>query len=63
MPRNTRYTMVSPIPFRDVCQAIHEHAFVVSELPVVLSLEVHCSFEQQEKVVQVGIGGNGNELT
>jgi phosphatidylinositol phospholipase C, delta len=45
--------MVKPIPLRDVCKAINEHAFVTSEFPVILSLEVHCSLEQQEKIVTV----------
>jgi Phosphatidylinositol-specific phospholipase C, X domain len=49
----SRYTAVEPIPFRTVCRGIREYAFEVSELPVIISLEVHCCIEQQKKMVEV----------
>jgi hypothetical protein len=48
-----RYTAVEPIPFRDVCRGIAKYAFVASDLPLIISLEVHCSIEQQKKMVEV----------
>jgi len=48
-----RYTAVEPILFRAVCQTIAKYAFVTTELPVIISLEVHCKMEQQKKMVQV----------
>jgi phosphatidylinositol phospholipase C, delta len=48
-----RYTAVEPILFRAVCQAIAKYAFVTSDLPVIISLEVHCHLDQQKKMVQV----------
>ncbi|KAI0026210.1 PLC-like phosphodiesterase [Xylariomycetidae sp. FL0641] len=41
------YTLTKEVSFREVCEAIREHAFAVSDLPVIVSLEVHCSHEQQ----------------
>ncbi|KAI1856203.1 hypothetical protein JX265_011715 [Neoarthrinium moseri] len=47
------WTLTPPIGFRDVCKAIRESAFQTSNLPVIVSLEVHCGFEQQEVMVQI----------
>ncbi|KAJ3350701.1 1-phosphatidylinositol 4,5-bisphosphate phosphodiesterase delta-4 [Allomyces javanicus] len=44
------HTATSKILFRDVIQAIHKYAFVASEWPVILSLEMHCSSFQQAKI-------------
>jgi hypothetical protein len=40
------YTLTKEVPFRDVCRAIKENAFVNSELPVIVSLEVHAGHAQ-----------------
>src|SRR5579862_7240843 len=48
-----RYTAVEPITFKSVCEAIASHAFDVSDLPVLLSLEVHCDIPQQQRMVKV----------
>ena len=40
-------TLTSKIKFTDVVQAIGEHAFAVSEYPLVLSIEQHCDVQQQ----------------
>ncbi|KAK5626595.1 hypothetical protein RRF57_002310 [Xylaria bambusicola] len=47
------YTLTKEVSFRDVCEAIRDYAFVASDLPVIVSLEVHCSSEQQEIMVQI----------
>ncbi|KAL7819319.1 phospholipase C [Trichoderma aethiopicum] len=47
------YTLTKDIRFRDVCQAIRESAFVASEMPLIVSLEVHCSAAQQLAMVAI----------
>ncbi|KEF51788.1 uncharacterized protein A1O9_12125 [Exophiala aquamarina CBS 119918] len=47
------YTLTQPIPFRAVCNAIRESAFVSTDLPLIVSLEVHASPPQQEIMVQI----------
>jgi len=39
--------------FEEVVKAIAETAFITSELPVVLSLEMHCSPPQQRKIAEI----------
>ncbi|XDG06230.1 hypothetical protein ABKA04_005845 [Annulohypoxylon sp. FPYF3050] len=47
------YTLTKEISFREVCEAIRESAFVVTDLPLIVSLEVHCSQQQQEAMVKI----------
>ncbi|NXN11625.1 PLCZ1 phosphodiesterase, partial [Indicator maculatus] len=42
------HTLTGKILFRSVIQVVDKYAFAVSDYPVVLSLENHCSPEQQE---------------
>nr|XP_006123543.1 1-phosphatidylinositol 4,5-bisphosphate phosphodiesterase eta-1 isoform X1 [Pelodiscus sinensis]XP_014429301.1 1-phosphatidylinositol 4,5-bisphosphate phosphodiesterase eta-1 isoform X1 [Pelodiscus sinensis]XP_025040650.1 1-phosphatidylinositol 4,5-bisphosphate phosphodiesterase eta-1 isoform X1 [Pelodiscus sinensis]XP_025040651.1 1-phosphatidylinositol 4,5-bisphosphate phosphodiesterase eta-1 isoform X1 [Pelodiscus sinensis] len=46
------YTLTSKILFRDVVEAINKNAFVKNEFPVILSIENHCSIQQQKKIAQ-----------
>ncbi|XP_007908510.2 1-phosphatidylinositol 4,5-bisphosphate phosphodiesterase delta-4 isoform X2 [Callorhinchus milii] len=41
------HTFTSKIFFKDVISVISKYAFTVSELPLILSIENHCSLEQQ----------------
>jgi hypothetical protein len=47
------YTLTKDIAFRDVCHAIRDSAFVASDLPVIVSLEVHANLEQQQIMVEI----------
>ncbi|KAL8776968.1 MAG: hypothetical protein Q9213_008065 [Squamulea squamosa] len=47
------YTLTKEVSFREVCVAIRGAAFVTSDLPVIVSLEVHAGKEQQEIMVEI----------
>lgn len=47
------YTLTKEVSFRDVCVAIRDHAFAVTDLPLIVSLEVHCGPQQQEVMVKI----------
>ncbi|XP_056868721.1 1-phosphatidylinositol 4,5-bisphosphate phosphodiesterase delta-1a isoform X1 [Takifugu flavidus] len=42
------YTITSKVLFRDVIKAIKDYAFKTSQYPVILSLENHCTVDQQK---------------
>ena len=42
------HTLTSKIKFTDVLRAIREHAFDVSDYPLILSIEEHCDISQQQ---------------
>lgn len=47
------FTLTKEITFRDVCIAVRDCAFVTTDLPLVVSLEVHCNPEQQGAMVRI----------
>lgn len=47
------YTLTRDVSFRDVCNAIRESAFTVTDLPLIISLEVHCNPQQQAVMVSI----------
>ncbi|KAJ5469583.1 hypothetical protein N7539_009201 [Penicillium diatomitis] len=47
------HTLTKATSFRSVCHAIRDCAFITSDLPVIVSLEVHCSLDQQQMMVDI----------
>ncbi|CAI7606725.1 unnamed protein product [Penicillium glandicola] len=47
------HTLTKGTTFREICYAIRESAFVASDLPLVISLEVHACLEQQQAMVDI----------
>lgn len=47
------YTLTKEITFRDVCETVKLDAFATSDLPLIVSLEVHCSPLQQGIMVDI----------
>ncbi|POS82977.1 hypothetical protein EPUL_006191 [Erysiphe pulchra] len=47
------WTLTAPVGFRAVCKVIGQEAFQSSELPIIVSLEVHLDLEQQETMVKI----------
>eukprot|EP00759_Apiculatamorpha_spiralis_P026475 PhF_6_TR29376/c0_g1_i2/m.43275/K05857/PLCD; phosphatidylinositol phospholipase C, delta len=56
------WTATSKITFESVIETIREYAFVASDLPLILSLEVHTSPEQQRVMATILIGLLGSFL-
>lgn len=56
------HTLTSKIPFKKVVETINEKAFVASPYPVILSVENHCSLQQQAKMAQIFLSVFGDKL-
>ncbi|KAK0236203.1 1-phosphatidylinositol-4,5-bisphosphate phosphodiesterase 1, partial [Armillaria nabsnona] len=46
-------TLTSEVTVRAVCEAIAKYAFVTSPYAVIISAEVHCGVQQQNKIVEI----------
>ncbi|XP_033101893.1 1-phosphatidylinositol 4,5-bisphosphate phosphodiesterase delta-4-like [Anneissia japonica] len=46
------YTSTKPILFTDVIRTINKHAFVMSEYPLIVSIENHCNIRQQKIILE-----------
>ncbi|XP_052324474.1 1-phosphatidylinositol 4,5-bisphosphate phosphodiesterase eta-1-like [Oncorhynchus keta] len=46
------YTLTSKITFKSVIETIEKYAFISNQYPVILSIENHCSIQQQKKIAQ-----------
>ncbi|KAJ5153009.1 uncharacterized protein N7482_009487 [Penicillium canariense] len=47
------HTLTKGTSLREICYAIRDSAFVASDLPVIISFEVHCCLEQQQIMVDI----------
>uniref|UniRef100_A0A3P9MIG5 Phosphoinositide phospholipase C n=1 Tax=Oryzias latipes TaxID=8090 RepID=A0A3P9MIG5_ORYLA len=47
------HTLTTKIPFKDVVEAVNRSAFINSDMPVILSIENHCSLPQQRKMAEI----------
>lgn len=47
------YTLTREVSFRDVCIAVRDYAFAITDLPLIVSLEVHAGAAQQEVMVKI----------
>lgn len=56
------HTLTSKIPFKKVVETINEKAFIASPYPVILSVENHCSLQQQAKMAQLFVSVFGDKL-
>ena len=55
-------TLTSKITFRNAIETIHKYAFHSSDWPLILSLEVRCSIEQQDRMAEILIDVLGDSL-
>ncbi|GKU12923.1 unnamed protein product, partial [Fusarium langsethiae] len=56
------YSLTKSVSFRSVINTVKEHAFASSDLPLWLSLEVHCCSSQRDIMAQVMIEVFGSSL-
>jgi len=47
------HTLTKGTSFREICYAIRDSAFIASDLPVIVSFEVHANLEQQQIMVDI----------
>ncbi|CAK7236380.1 hypothetical protein SCUCBS95973_009588 [Sporothrix curviconia] len=47
------HTLTREVSFRAVCATIREYGFATTDMPLIVSLEVHCTAQQQDVMVQI----------
>ena len=47
------HTFTTKIPFGAVVETIDKNAFVTSAYPIILSIENHCSLQQQTRMAHI----------
>ncbi|KOS21171.1 1-phosphatidylinositol 4 [Escovopsis weberi] len=47
------WTLTTPCGFREVCETVRDYGFVNTDLPIIISLEVHADLNQQEIMVRI----------
>ncbi|XP_004680665.1 PREDICTED: 1-phosphatidylinositol 4,5-bisphosphate phosphodiesterase epsilon-1 [Condylura cristata] len=47
------HTLTTKVPFKEVVEAIDRSAFINSDLPIIISIENHCSLPQQRKMAEI----------
>uniref|UniRef100_A0A8C3R3P8 Phosphoinositide phospholipase C n=1 Tax=Cyanoderma ruficeps TaxID=181631 RepID=A0A8C3R3P8_9PASS len=56
------HTLTTKISFKEVVEAIDRNAFVTSDMPVIISIENHCSLPQQRKMAEIFKNVFGDKL-
>ncbi|NXA34544.1 PLCE1 phosphodiesterase, partial [Eudromia elegans] len=56
------HTLTTKISFKEVVEAIDRNAFITSDMPVIISIENHCSLPQQRKMADIFKGVFGEKL-
>ncbi|XP_043406650.1 1-phosphatidylinositol 4,5-bisphosphate phosphodiesterase epsilon-1 isoform X1 [Chelonia mydas] len=56
------HTLTTKIPFKDVVEAIDRSAFITSDMPIIISIENHCSLPQQRKMAEIFKNVFGDKL-
>ncbi|XP_042312772.1 1-phosphatidylinositol 4,5-bisphosphate phosphodiesterase epsilon-1 isoform X3 [Sceloporus undulatus] len=56
------HTLTTKIPFKEVVEAIDRSAFITSDMPIIISIENHCSLPQQRKMADIFKNTFGDKL-
>ncbi|NWW54253.1 PLCE1 phosphodiesterase, partial [Pedionomus torquatus] len=56
------HTLTTKISFKEVVEAIDRNAFIASDMPVIISIENHCSLPQQRKMAEIFKNVFGDKL-
>ncbi|KAF2975224.1 hypothetical protein EK904_009097 [Melospiza melodia maxima] len=56
------HTLTTKISFKEVVEAIDRNAFITSDMPVIISIENHCSLPQQRKMAEIFKSVFGDKL-
>uniref|UniRef100_A0A8D0GBT1 Phosphoinositide phospholipase C n=1 Tax=Sphenodon punctatus TaxID=8508 RepID=A0A8D0GBT1_SPHPU len=56
------HTLTTKISFKEVVEAIDRSAFITSDVPIIISIENHCSLPQQRKMAEIFKNVFGDKL-